>query len=67
MALSSDMAQAMATLEPREKEIIDLKLVGQFKFKEIAEMTGMPMGTVTWLYNQGIKKLRRCLADYEQG
>jgi len=26
----------------------------------------MPMGTVTWLYNQGIKKLRRCLAEYEQ-
>ncbi len=65
VALSSDMAQAMNTLEPREKEIIDLKLVGQFKFKEIAEMTGQPMGTVTWLYNQGIKKLRRCLADYE--
>lgn len=67
VTLSSDMAQAMSALEPREKEIIDLKLIGQFKFKEIAEMTGMPMGTVTWLYNQGIKKLRRCLADYENG
>ncbi len=66
VAMSSDISQAMETLEPREKEIIDLKLVGQFKFKEIAEMTGQPMGTVTWLYNQGIKKLRRCLADYEQ-
>lgn len=65
VTLSNDMAQAMSTLEPREREIIDLKLVGQFKFKEIAEMTGQPMGTVTWLYNQGIKKLRRCLADYE--
>lgn len=66
VALSSDMAQAMETLDPREKEIIDLKLVGQLKFKEIAEMIGQPIGTVTWLYNQGIKKLRRCLADYEQ-
>ncbi len=66
VAMSSDMAQAMEALEPREKEIIDLKLVGQFKFKEIAEMTGIPMGTVTWLYNQGIKKLRRCLADYAE-
>ncbi|MBQ9934340.1 MAG: RNA polymerase sigma factor [Lachnospiraceae bacterium] len=67
VALSSDMAQAMEALEPREKEIIDLKLVGQFKFKEISEMTGIPMGTVAWLYNQGINKLRRCLVDYEQG
>lgn len=66
VAMSSDMAQAMEALEPREKEIIDLKLVGQFKFKEIAEMMGIPMGTVTWLYNQGIKKLRRCLADYAE-
>jgi len=65
VAMSNDMAQAMDTLAPREKEVIDLKLVGQFKFKEIAEITGQPMGTVTWLYNQGIKKLRRCLADYE--
>ena len=65
VTMSSDISQAIETLDPREKEIIDLKLVGQFKFKEIAEMTGQPMGTVTWLYNQGIKKLRRCLVDYE--
>ncbi len=66
VAMSMDIKQAMDTLSPKEKEIIDMKLVGQFKFKEIADMTGQPMGTVTWLYNQGIKKLRRCLADYEQ-
>jgi len=65
-SLSMDMAWANETLSPKEKEIIDLKLVGQFKFKEIADMTGQPIGTVTWLYNQGIKKLRRCLVDYEQ-
>ncbi|MBQ8318387.1 MAG: RNA polymerase sigma factor [Lachnospiraceae bacterium] len=64
VSLKSDMAQAMATLNPREREVVDLKLVGQFKFKEIAEMLNQPMGTVTWLYNQGIQKLRRCLVDY---
>lgn len=63
--LSEDMRQAMATLKPKEKEVIDMKLLGQLTFKEIAEITNQPMGTVTWLYNQGITKLRRCLAAYE--
>lgn len=63
--LSEDMRNAMATLKPKEKEIIDMKLLGQLTFKEIAETTGQPIGTVTWLYNQGIIKLRRCLQAYE--
>lgn len=64
--LSEDMKNAMGTLNDNEREIIDLKLLGGLKFKEIAHMLGQPMGTVTWLYNQGIKKLRRCLSDYER-
>lgn len=63
--LSQDMRAAMETLDAREKEIVDLKIIGGMKFKEIAQILGKPMGTVTWLYNQGIKKLRRCLSDYE--
>ncbi len=66
VTLTEDMRRAMKTLLPREKEVIDLKLVGQFKFKEIATMMNAPIGTVTWLYNQGIIKLRRCLANYEK-
>lgn len=62
---SEDMKNAMDTLSPKEKEIVDLKLLGDFKFKEIATMLGQPMGTVTWVYNQAIKKLRRYLVDYE--
>lgn len=63
--LTEDMRQAMSTLKPKEKEIIDMKLLGQLTFKEIATVTGQPLGTVTWLYNQGIQKLRRCLSAYE--
>lgn len=64
--LAEDMRRAMQCLKPKEKEIIDMKLLGQLTFKEIAGITGQPMGTVTWLYNQGIQKLRRCLAEYER-
>ena len=63
--LNYDMKMAMKELSDKEREIIDLKLIGDMKFKEISEVLGQPIGTVTWLYNQGIKKLRRCLANYE--
>lgn len=63
--MSYDIQNAMKCLNQNEKQIIDLKLVGQLKFKEISEILGQPMGTVTWVYNQAIKKLRRCLSEYE--
>lgn len=51
---------AMESLKPDEREIVDLKVAGGFTFREISEMVGKPMGTVTWLYNNAIKRLRRC-------
>lgn len=64
--ISEDMKNAMKQLKPGEREIIDMKLVGQLTFQEIADIQKKPIGTITWTYNQGIKKLRRCLADYEK-
>jgi RNA polymerase sigma-70 factor (ECF subfamily) len=64
--LAEDMRRAMRELTPKEKEITDMKLVGDMKFREIAEILHQPIGTVTWTYNQAIKKLRRCLAEYEK-
>ena len=54
---------AMRLLSDIEKEIIDLKLTSGFTFKEISEMLGMPQGTVSWHYNEAIKKLRRYMQD----
>lgn len=62
--LAEDIKQAMETLSFKEREIMDMKLLGDMKFREIAQTTGQPIGTVTWLYNQGIQKLRRCLKEY---
>lgn len=66
MILTEDMKNAMKRLKPGEREIIDMKLIGQLTFQEIADILKRPIGTVTWTYNQGIKKLRRYLADYEK-
>lgn len=50
--------EAMALLNVNEQEVMDLKVIGEFTFKEISEILQKPMGTVTWLYRNGIAKLR---------
>lgn len=57
--------QALDTLKPSERQIVSLKILGELTFKEIAQCMEIPMGTVTWKYQNAIKKLRRC--GYEQG
>ncbi len=57
--------QALDMLMPSERQIVSLKILGELTFKEIAQCMEIPMGTVTWKYQNAIKKLRRC--GYEQG
>ena len=58
----SDMSlrAALDTLKPEEREIIHMKIMGEHTFQEIADILRQPLGTVTWRYQNGIKKLRRC-------
>ena len=46
-----------------EKEVVTLKIIGNLKFREIAETLGKPTGTVQWLYNEAIKKLRKKVGE----
>ena len=62
---SMTISQALELLKPSERQIISLKVLGEMTFKEIAAAMEIPMGTVTWKYQNAIKKLRRC--GYEQG
>ena len=48
-----------ARLSEEEREIVIMKAVWGYKHKEIAEEKGLPLGTVTWKYNEAIKKLRK--------
>lgn len=54
------ITQALDTLKPSERQIVSLKVLGEMTFKEIAHVMGIPMGTVTWKYQNAMKKLRRC-------
>ncbi len=57
------MAEVLMTLDSDEREIINLKVLLGFTFKDISTYMEKPMGTVTWKYQNAIKKLRRC--NYE--
>ena len=54
------LREALEHLKPEEKQIVDMKVLGGLTFKEIARLLSLPMGTVTWRYQNSMKKLRRC-------
>lgn len=54
------LEEALSQLNEKEREIINLKIIGDMTFKDIAELLNTPMGTVTWRYQSAISKLRRC-------
>ena len=51
--------QALDRLKPVYRQIVTMKVLGDMTFKEIAEALDIPMGTVTWNYQDAIKQLRR--------
>jgi RNA polymerase sigma-70 factor (ECF subfamily) len=51
---------ALDTLGEAERQVVSMKVLGDLTFKEIAEILQCPMGTITWRYQNAIKKLRRC-------
>ena len=52
---------AARVLAEDEYEILMLCQVSGYKRREVAEMLGIPIGTVTWKNNEALKKLRRQL------
>lgn len=52
--------EALSKLSEKEQEVVHLKVMGGLSFKEIARILCEPMGTITWRYQNAIKKLRRC-------
>lgn len=53
-----DLERAFAALDPRERDLVSLHLNGELTFREIAQITGTPLGTVLWRYRRAIEKLR---------
>lgn len=53
-----DLEQALAALPLAEREIATLHLNGDLKFREIAAVLDLPLGTVLWKYQRALGKLR---------
>ena len=54
-----ELTGLLETLPEQQREIVIAKIWGNLTFKEIAELTGRPISTVHWEYQQGIEKLRK--------
>lgn len=57
--ISLETNRLLDLLDDLEKEIILLKIVQDLKFREIADFVNKPLGTVLWIYNKGIKKIKK--------
>ena len=55
-------AAALARLDDDHREVLQLKTYAGLTFREIAEVTGLPQGTVATRYRTAIKRLRAWLA-----
>lgn len=53
-----DVETAMRLLPLDEREIVSLHINAGFKFREIADITDIPLGTVLWKYQKAIGRLR---------
>ncbi len=50
------------TLDEERREVVTLKILGGYTHREIAQMLSKPIGTIQWLFNTSIKKLKVSLA-----
>lgn len=62
----SNIDRIMKDLDVEEREIVSLYIVSGFKHREIAKITGKPLGTVLWKYRKALKTLKINLEKEEQ-
>lgn len=50
-------------LNEKEKEIMSLKVLGNFSFDEIGKIINEPVGTIKWRYYKSVNSLKLCLSS----
>ena len=50
-------------LKDEQQQVVTLKVLGGYTHKEIAAMLGKPIGTIQWIYNTSVKKLKVMLTS----
>jgi RNA polymerase sigma-70 factor (ECF subfamily) len=59
----SQVRQALGTLPVNQREVVELAFFGGLTRQEIAETTGLPLGTVHTRARLGLQKLREALQE----
>lgn len=57
------IGRALAALPPQDREIISLRYYQGFREKEVAEILGIPVGTVKSRSHEAVKKLKKIMSD----
>ena len=60
--LKMDIETALQSLPSQECQIVSLHVNGGLKFREIAPMLDLPLGTAIWKYHKAIGRLRSQLS-----
>lgn len=53
----------ISKLNNKEKQIISLKILGNFSFKEISKLLNEPSGTVKWRYYKAVNTIKMLLSN----
>jgi len=63
LGIDPELAEALATLSPRSREIVALRFGGELTGPEIAEMTGLTLANVQQILSRSLRRLRAALED----
>jgi RNA polymerase sigma-70 factor (ECF subfamily) len=55
------LEELLKPLDSLQRQIVLLRVVSDVKFKDIAITVGRPLGTVLWIYNQALTKMKNSL------
>ncbi len=63
-SLDRGLRRAVALLNDTERTVFLLRALGDLKYREIADILGLPLGSVMGTLGRARAKLRRALAEY---
>jgi RNA polymerase sigma-70 factor (ECF subfamily) len=63
LGIDPDLAQALARLSPRDREVLALRFGGELAGPEIAEATGLSLANVQQILSRALRRLRSQLED----
>lgn len=58
--------RALSALSPSERSVVVLHTISNLSHREIAAVLEKPLGTVTWMYQQALAKMRKTLKEVKE-